>query len=83
MTLYSEITEQPERIKSLLASQKKNVERIASEIQKRDIQYVFLAARGTSDNAGRYANYLLGAKMDFRLHWRPLRFSLITISRRR
>ena len=24
MTLYSEITEQPERIKSLLASQKKN-----------------------------------------------------------
>ena len=62
MTLYSEITEQPERIKSLLTSQKKNVERIASEIQKRDIQYVFLAARGTSDNAGRYANYLLGAQ---------------------
>jgi glucosamine--fructose-6-phosphate aminotransferase (isomerizing) len=61
MTLYSEITEQPERIKSLLASQRKTVERIAAEIQKRDIQYVFLAARGTSDNAGRYANYLLGA----------------------
>ena len=61
MTLYSEITEQPKRIRSLLATQKKNVERIASEIQKRDIQYVFLAARGTSDNAGRYANYLLGA----------------------
>ena len=62
MTLYSEITEQPERIKSLLASQKKNIEQIAAEIQKRDIQYVFLAARGTSDNAGRYANYLLGAQ---------------------
>lgn len=61
MTLYSEIIEQPERIKSLLALQKKNVEQIASEIQKRSIQYVFLAARGTSDNAGRYANYLLGA----------------------
>jgi len=61
MTLYSEITEQPERIKSLLTSQRKTVERIASEIQTRDIQYVFLAARGTSDNAGRYANYLLGA----------------------
>ena len=61
MTLYSEITEQPERIKSLLSSQKKTVEEIAAEIQKRDIQYVFLAARGTSDNAGRYANYLLGA----------------------
>lgn len=61
MSLYSEITEQPERIKSLLSSQKKTVEKIAAEIQKRDIQYVFLAARGTSDNAGRYANYLLGA----------------------
>jgi len=61
MTLYFEITEQPERIKSLLTSQRKTVKRIASEIQKRDIQYVFLAARGTSDNAGRYANYLLGA----------------------
>src|SRR5512133_3249335 len=61
MTLYSEITEQPERIKHLLTSQRKTIERIAVEIQKRDIQYVFLAARGTSDNAGRYANYLLGA----------------------
>jgi len=61
MSLHSEILEQPERITNLLASQRKNVERIASEIQKREIQYVFLAARGTSDNAGRYANYLLGA----------------------
>jgi glutamine---fructose-6-phosphate transaminase (isomerizing) len=61
MTLHSEITEQPDRIKSLLFSQRKTVERIATEIQKRDIRYVFLAARGTSDNAGRYANYLLGA----------------------
>jgi len=62
MTLHSEITEQPDRIKSLLFSQRKTVERIAAEIQKRDIQYVFLSARGTSDNAGRYANYLLGAQ---------------------
>jgi glutamine---fructose-6-phosphate transaminase (isomerizing) len=62
MTLHSEIHEQPERIRSLLASQRKTVEQIAAEIHKRDIQYVFLAARGTSDNAGRYANYLLGAQ---------------------
>ncbi len=61
MSLHSEILEQPERIRSLLSSQRKTVERIASEIRKRKIQYVFLAARGTSDNAGRYANYLLGA----------------------
>ncbi len=62
MTLYSEINEQPERIRSLLSSQRKVVEKIASDICKRDVQYVFLAARGTSDNAGRYANYLLGAQ---------------------
>ncbi len=62
MSLHSEISEQPDRIESLLLSQRKSVEKIAVAIQKRDIQYVFLAARGTSDNAGRYANYLLGAR---------------------
>lgn len=61
MSLYSEILEQPERIQSLFQSQKRAVEEIAKSILTRDIQYVFLAARGTSDNAGRYANYLLGA----------------------
>lgn len=61
MSLHSEILEQPERTQSLLDSQRKDAERIASEIRRRDVQYVFLAARGTSDNAGRYANYLLGA----------------------
>ncbi len=61
MSLYSEIFEQPKRIEHLLMSQRINVECIASEIQKRDVHYVFLAARGTSDNAGRYANYLFGA----------------------
>ncbi len=61
MTLYSEIMEQPERVSALLEVQRSNVEHIAEEIKKRDIRYVFLAARGTSDNAGRYANYLMGA----------------------
>ena len=61
MTLFSEISEQPERIKNLFSSQRKQIERIAAEIRRREIDYVFLAARGTSDNAGRYANYLLGA----------------------
>jgi len=61
MSLYSEIFEQPERIHSLLATQRKTVEKVAAAIRERDVSYVFLAARGTSDNAGRYANYLLGA----------------------
>ncbi len=62
MSLHSEIREQPDRIRSLLSAQKRSVLRIAGAIQKRGVRYVFLAARGTSDNAGRYANYLLGAR---------------------
>jgi glucosamine--fructose-6-phosphate aminotransferase (isomerizing) len=37
------------------------VAEIASQIRKREPAYIFLAARGTSDNAGRYAQYLWGA----------------------
>ena len=61
MTLHSEIFEQPERLASLLANQKQTVLEIAKAIQSHNVQYAFLAARGTSDNAGRYANYLWGA----------------------
>jgi len=61
MSLHSEILEQPACLERLLLSQRKTVKKIAAAIQSRDIQFVFLAARGTSDNAGRYANYLWGA----------------------
>jgi glucosamine--fructose-6-phosphate aminotransferase (isomerizing) len=61
MTLHSEIFEQPERLASLLDRQKHTVKEIAKVIQSRNLQFAFLAARGTSDNAGRYANYLWGA----------------------
>ena len=62
MTLHSEILEQPERLQNLLRSQRGTVEKIAKKISSQNIQFVFLAARGTSDNAGRYANYLWGVK---------------------
>ncbi len=62
MSLHSEILEQPERLAGLLKTQKGLVEQIAAEIKKRDVSFVMLAARGTSDNAGRYANYLLGSR---------------------
>jgi glucosamine--fructose-6-phosphate aminotransferase (isomerizing) len=61
MSLQSEIFEQPAVLASLLGVQLPKVKEIAREIQKREIAYAFLAARGTSDNAGRYANYLWGA----------------------
>jgi len=62
MSLNSEILEQPERIQALLSSQKRQVQEVAAALRSRNISYVFLAARGTSDNAGRYANYLWGAR---------------------
>ena len=62
MPLHAEILEQPARLANLLSTQREKIGSIAQTIHARDPQFVFLAARGTSDNAGRYANYLLGAK---------------------
>lgn len=62
MTLQSEIFEQPERLSAFLADQRHTADKIAQTISQRAIRWVFLAARGTSDNAGRYANYLWGAQ---------------------
>ena len=61
MSLHEEIFEQYHVIERLLSVQRNQIETIARAIKKRDIHYVFLAARGSSDNAGRYANYLWGA----------------------
>jgi glucosamine--fructose-6-phosphate aminotransferase (isomerizing) len=61
MSLHSEILEQPDCLAGLLKSQRQIVERVAAAIAQRNVPFVLLAARGTSDNAGRYANYLLGA----------------------
>jgi glutamine---fructose-6-phosphate transaminase (isomerizing) len=61
MSLYTEIFEQPARLASLLL-ERARIEAIAARIRQSAPQYVFLAARGTSDNAGRYANYLWGAQ---------------------
>lgn len=61
MSLHDEILEQPAVLENLLKTQKTSIAQIAAEIRNRQLDYVFLAARGTSDNAGRYANYLWGA----------------------
>ncbi|HNT53065.1 MAG TPA: SIS domain-containing protein [Anaerolineaceae bacterium] len=61
MSLYTEIFEQPEVLTRLLITQRDTVQAIARDLRHRETDYVFLAARGTSDNAGRYANYLGGA----------------------
>ena len=61
MSLYTEIFEQADVAERILSEQRENIEKIASQLKSKDISYVFLAARGTSDNAGRYMKYLWGA----------------------
>jgi glucosamine--fructose-6-phosphate aminotransferase (isomerizing) len=59
--LFNEIHEQPQVLGRLLEREDEPIQRLASAIRERAIAYVVIAARGTSDNAGRYAQYLLGA----------------------
>ena len=59
--LFSEIHEQPQVLSRLLEREDEPIQKLASAIREHAISYVVIAARGTSDNAGRYAQYLLGA----------------------
>jgi glucosamine--fructose-6-phosphate aminotransferase (isomerizing) len=62
MGLRDEIFEQPAVLQRWLATQMEPVQRIADAIRQREIAYVFLAARGTSDHAGIYAQYVWGSR---------------------
>ncbi len=56
-----EIAEQPSAISATVEGSLPEIEALAAEIRKRDVTYVMLAARGSSDNAGVYAKYLFQA----------------------
>jgi glucosamine--fructose-6-phosphate aminotransferase (isomerizing) len=61
MTLRSEIFEQPEVLERLLRTQRDQVREIAAAARSRGVHSIFIAARGTSDNAALYAKYLWGS----------------------
>ena len=61
MSLRDEIFEQPTILQHLLDTQAEQIQQVAQKIKARNIDYIFLAARGTSDNAGLYAKYLWGS----------------------
>lgn len=61
MSLYDEIHSQPDVLQHSYNQNLTAVFDIAKALKKRDVHYAFMAARGTSDNAARYANYLFGA----------------------
>src|SRR5690606_23481552 len=56
--LKSEILEQPAALQRLLENERDNIDAIAHVIRERNPRYVMLAARGSSDNAARYSQYL-------------------------
>lgn len=60
--LYQEIHQQPDMIKTLLKEERETITQVARAIRDRGYAHVIIAARGTSDNAGRYAQYVLGAR---------------------
>ena len=59
--IYREIHEQPAVISHFLQQEQGTARQLAAIIRERGITHVVIAARGTSDNAARYAKYVLGA----------------------
>ncbi len=59
--LFQEIQEQPDVMERFAQQGQGPVKRLAAKMREAGIRQVVAAARGTSDNAARYAQYLLGA----------------------
>jgi glucosamine--fructose-6-phosphate aminotransferase (isomerizing) len=75
--LEAELREQPAALERLLDRQGDRAREIAGIFGRDDVKYVLIASRGSSGNAARYAQYLLG-----RAHRVPVMFatpSLYTI----
>ena len=75
--LEEELEEQPAALGRLIERQTERAQEIAGIFGREDVRYVLIASRGSSSNAARYAQYLLG-----RAHRVPVMFatpSLYTI----
>jgi glucosamine--fructose-6-phosphate aminotransferase (isomerizing) len=59
--LYQEIHAQPAVLANVIDRELDHIQRIAAELRQRRLTHTLIAARGTSDNAGRYAQYPFGA----------------------
>jgi glucosamine--fructose-6-phosphate aminotransferase (isomerizing) len=60
MTLRDEILEQPAAVQRQLASSQPAIDALAERLRAEPVDSVVIAARGTSDNAAIYAQYVLG-----------------------
>lgn len=62
MSTRSELGESPDVVERLLVGAVDQVEAVASLVRQRGIEQIVIAARGTSDHAAIYAQYILGAR---------------------
>jgi glucosamine--fructose-6-phosphate aminotransferase (isomerizing) len=68
--LERELREQPEALERLFEKQRQTAARIGMLFAREDVKYVLIASRGSSSNAARYAQYVLG-----RAHRVPVSFA--------
>jgi glucosamine--fructose-6-phosphate aminotransferase (isomerizing) len=61
VSLHDEILEQPDAARRQLAANDEALTSLAARIREQPVDNVVIAARGTSDHAAIYAQYLLGA----------------------
>lgn len=61
--LNREMREQPAALARLLSDHVADVAGIARALRRRELRYALIAARGSSDNAARYAQYLFGERL--------------------
>jgi glutamine---fructose-6-phosphate transaminase (isomerizing) len=59
-SLYTEICEQPSQIQKMMVDERNKIQILIDGL-KHKFKYIVIAARGSSDNAARYAQYLFGA----------------------
>lgn len=62
MSLRSEIAESPAVVERLVASAGRPLRELVAQVDRRGIDFVIVAARGTSDHAATYAQYVLGIR---------------------
>ena len=62
MSLWREVCEQPAVIDRLLGTQLAAAREIAGAVREAGVQWVMIAARGSSDNAALYAQYVWGGR---------------------
>jgi glucosamine--fructose-6-phosphate aminotransferase (isomerizing) len=58
--LQQEILEQPDSLNRLITEERSTIMRVAQAIRQYNPRFIMMAARGSSDNAARYGQYVFG-----------------------